>query len=111
MGVGKYNKRLLIQQPPTGQDAAGAPATVFTDFATVWAQIAPIKGAEAVTAGQTLASMDTRIHIRHHPALAALNEKWRCSYNGVTYNITSVANVNLANTEIELLCNSGKNQG
>ena len=51
MGIGKYNKRLLLQQPPTGQDAAGAPSTVFTDFATVWAHIAPIKGAEAVSAG------------------------------------------------------------
>lgn len=111
MGIGKYNKRLVLEQPATGQDAAGAPNVGFVTFGTVWAAIAPIKGAEAVNAGQTLASMDTRIHIRHHPALAALNEKWRCSYNGVVYNITSVANVNLANTEIELLCNSGKNAG
>lgn len=111
MRIGKYNKRLLIQQPIDTQDAAGAPVTSWVDFATVWAHIAPIKGAEAVTAGQTLAAMDTCIHIRHHPALAGLNEKWRCSYNVVIYNITSVANVKLANTEIELLCNSGKNAG
>lgn len=111
MGIGKYDKRLLIQQPIDTQDAAGAPVTSWVDFATLWAHIAPIKGREATTAGQTLAAMDTRIVIRHHPALNELNAKWRGSYNGVIYNFTSVARVDLANREIEILATSGLNAG
>lgn len=110
--TGKYNKRLTIEQPITTQDAAGAPVVAWQALGTgVWASIEPLKGREALTAHQTLAALDTRIHLRYHPALAAMNEKWRCSYNGVIYNINSVVNVGMANREFELLCTSGVNNG
>ena len=111
MGAGKYNKRLLIQQPVDTQDASGAPVTAWVAFGTVWAHIAPLKGREASTAGQTLAAMDTRIVIRDQVALAVLTAKWRGVYNGVIYNFNSVARVDLANREIEILATSGLNAG
>lgn len=111
MGIGKYNKRLVIQQAVDTQDASGAPVTAWVDFGTVWAHIAPIKGREATTAGQTLAAMDTRIVIRDQLALQVLNAKWRGTYNGVIYNFNSVARVDLANREIEILATSGLNAG
>lgn len=111
MGAGKYNKRLLIQRPVDTQDTSGAPVTAWVDFGTVWAHIAPIKGREATTAGQTLAAMDTRMAIRDQRALDVLNAKWRGTYNGIIYNFTSVARVDLGNREIEILATSGLNQG
>jgi SPP1 family predicted phage head-tail adaptor len=111
MGIGKYNKRLVIQQPLDTQDASGAPVTAWVAFGTVWSSIAPIKGREATTAGQTLAAMDTRILIRDQRALDVLNTKWRGTYNGVIYNFTSVVRIDLANREIEILATSGLNQG
>lgn len=111
MKIGALNKRITIQQPSNTQDAAGAPSTAFVDVGQMWASIAPIMGREAITADQTLASMDVRIVIRHHPLLDAMNAKWRIVYNGVYFNIVSIANQNSANRSIELMCKTGTNAG
>jgi SPP1 family predicted phage head-tail adaptor len=111
MGLGKYNKRLLIQQPVKVESSFADAVTTWPDVGTVWALIEPLKGRDAMLANQLLAPQDTKILIRYHAALTAMNATWRCSYNGVVYNIVSVVNVNLANTEFELMCTSGVNDG
>ena len=111
MSAGKYNKRLDIEQPISTQDSSGSPVISWLPVGTVWASIEPMKGREVLTANQNLAVMDARITLRHHPLLASINPKWRCKYNGVIFNIVSVAHVSLANREIELMCLSGANDG
>jgi SPP1 family predicted phage head-tail adaptor len=111
MQAGKLDKRLDIEQPITVQDAAGSPVITWLPIGTVWASIMPIKGREALTGNQILPIMDTRIKIRQHPLLASMNEKWRVTYNGVIYNIVSMAHTNLGNREIEIMCVSGANNG
>ncbi len=115
MKAGKLDKRLDIEQPITTQDGAGSPVVSWLAVGTVWASIEPIieriKGREAMTANQNLAIMDTRIKVRAHPLLSSINAKWRVKYNGVIYNIVSVANIELGNREIELMCVSGANDG
>lgn len=111
MKAGKLDKRLDIEQPISTQDASGAPVISWLPVGTMWASIEPIKGREALTANQSLAVMDTRIKVRAHPLLASINAKWRVKYNGVIYNIVSVAHIQLGNREIELMCVSGANDG
>jgi SPP1 family predicted phage head-tail adaptor len=111
MKAGKLDKRLDIEQPATVQDASGSPVVTWLPFGTVWASIEPIKGREALTANQHLGVMDSRIKIRAHSALSSINSKWRVKYNGVIYNIVSVAHISLGNREIELMCLSGANDG
>lgn len=111
MKAGKLDKRLDIEQPITTQDSAGSPVVSWLAVGTVWASIEPIKGREAMTANQNLAIMDTRIKVRAHPLLSSINAKWRVKYNGLIYNIVSVAHIELGNREIELMCVSGANDG
>lgn len=113
MQPGALNKRLTLERPNTGQDASGAPLTGFTTVGEVWARISPIKGNEAITADQTLATMDVRILIRHSQQLFDLgfNEKWRCVYGPLTFNIVSIAHVDYANRAVELMCKTGANAG
>ena len=111
MRAGALDKRLLIQRSSNSQDATGAVTTSWVDVGLVWARISPIRGNEAALAGQTLASMDTRILIRYHTALADINADWRCSHADTIYNVVSIANIDTANKAIELLCKSGLNSG
>lgn len=112
ISIGKYNKRLTIEQPIQTQDAAGAPVITWQPLGDgAWARIEPLKATEATVAHQVLPVMDTRITLRYHPLLAGMNEKWRCAYNGIVYNIVSVAHTELGNREIVLSCTSGSNRG
>ena len=111
MKAGRLDKRLEIEQPISTQDASGSPVISWLAVGTVWASIEPIKGREALTSNQVIGTMDARIRIRQHPLLAAINPKWRCKYNGVIFNIISVAHIALGNREIELMCLSGANDG
>lgn len=112
MRAGQRRHRLLLQQPTRTQNALGEPITTWTDVATVWAQIEPIKGSERLVANQLLADLDTRIVIAYGPEWSAISAAWRCSHGGVTYNIGAPpVNRGLRNKEIELMCKSGVNDG
>lgn len=111
MSAGKYTKRLTLKRPVKTESGFGDAVTSWTDVGTVWASIEPLKGREALLAQQLQAPQDCRICIRYHPALATLDATWRTEYNSVIYNISSVANVGLANVEFELMCSTGVNDG
>jgi SPP1 family predicted phage head-tail adaptor len=111
MQAGKLDKRLDIEQPISTQDASGSPVVSWLAVGTVWASIEPIKGREALTSNQIIGTMDARIRIRQHPLLSTMTPKWRLKYDGVIFNIVSIAHVSLGNREIEIMCLSGSNDG
>lgn len=95
--------RLLIERPHTLRDDIGGERMVWTAVATVWAKIAPIKGYEAIKAGQILADMDTRIIVRWSALLDTMTATWRLSHNNVTYRIVSIAHKDLAHQVLEIM--------
>lgn len=86
----RLNKRVLIQAPPTGQDANGEPLTTWTDFVTdttdhkVWAEVSDISGREYVAAAAVQNSVQTKILIRYRDGIKA---SMRVVHGSDIYNI------------------------
>lgn len=119
MRAGSLRHRITLQTAVDTQDGTtGEPVRSWTTLATVWAEVAPLKGREIVAAASALlGDVDTRIRIRWAPELANLGVKSRAAHllaDGridVYYNIQSVIEAKLGRRELELMCKSGTNEG
>ena len=77
-------------------------------FATVHANVLPLKGREFFNAQQINAETTTKFVIRY---LAGITEKMRISYDSKVYNIQGIVNVGERDRMIELMCGEGINDG
>lgn len=111
MNPGRLRHRVTFDQPVVGQSSSGAQTITFTPYCDVWASVEPLRGKETLQAGQVAADMDTRIRVRWSSETDCITPKWRARFNGIIYDIKQVSQVAFANREIELMCQSGLNQG
>lgn len=113
MRAGVLRHEVQVQYPVEveGSPSSGGFVTTWADFGTLRAEVAPIRGREALIGDQPLAELDTRIRIRWSPNNAQIVPKWRVVHDGTIYDIRNVIPVKLAQREIELLCKSGTNNG
>jgi head-tail adaptor len=103
---------VTVQRPVRTQD----PTTgeLVDDWAPVgdfWASIAPLKGRELMTNEQILDKMDTRLTFRWSPMVDTFTAAYRGVHQGTVFNFTSIAHVNLAQREVEIMATSGVNNG
>ncbi len=116
MRIGKLRHRVTLQSAVDSQESTGAPETTWRDIATVYAEIRPLKGREALIGDGLLAEVDTLITIRWAPYLASLTPKSRVVHQAagrpVTYyNIVSNIEPDMARGMLDLNCKSGTNEG
>ncbi len=111
MRAGKLPHRILVQKPTLTQGASGEELNAWADFATLSAEVIPLRGTEAVNANQMLAGLDTKIRIRWSPNNDLITEKWRIVFESIVYEITNVIHVRFGGRMIELMCRSGINNG
>lgn len=111
MRAGLTKKRVALDEPVTTQNATGEEVTAWSEVATVWASIEPIRGREALLNGLNAAQMDTRLRMRWSTALDAMNSEWRIRYKETVYNVVSIAHVMTGRRELEILAKSGTNLG
>ena len=112
MRAGRLRHRITLQQPTRTQNSMGEPVVSWSDVATVWAAVEPIKGSERLAADQLQAELDTRIVIRWSSDVSAISAAWRCVFGSVIYNIAAPpVNRGQLNKDIELMCKSGVNDG
>jgi SPP1 family predicted phage head-tail adaptor len=69
--IGMLDRRVVIEAPPTAQDAAGQPSGSWTTVATVWANIRYLSGVEAIKAGATTSQAKASIRIRRRTDVTA----------------------------------------
>lgn len=103
MQAGKLRHRVVLQQEAKGRDSFGGEVINWTDLATVWGAVEPLTGQERYdqVSAQLLASIDNRIRIRYR---AGLTHKMRATWDGHTFDIQAVVNVETRDREIHLLC-------
>jgi transposase len=65
IGAGTLARRIKIQRPSTVKDSLGAPSRTWIDVATVWADIQPLSGREAVIASRISAELTHQITVRY----------------------------------------------
>lgn len=108
--AGKLRNRLEIQHlaGSPSHKGTGEPATVWTEYATVWAAIRPLGGRELFLADQAESKIDAEIEIRY---LAGVTAGMRAVHGSVIYNIEAVINPEARNERLILRCSTGLNQG
>jgi len=92
---------VTLQQMQEGYDEAGQPIEGWTDIATVWAGVEPLRGQEFMAAGAMGASLTTRIRIRY---LQGVTPAMRVLYGTRAYNINAVIDPEERHREMQLMC-------
>jgi SPP1 family predicted phage head-tail adaptor len=90
LAAGKLDRRITLKAPVATQDAAGQSDLTWTDVATVWAQVLPLRGRELVTAQADVPQADLKIRIRW---MAGVTEAMRVAYEGTDYGVFRVAEI------------------
>ena len=100
MDIGRLNRRIVIQEKTVTRDAYGGESISWTDVATVWAAVLPIRGREYVAIREAGAELTTRFVIRHRDGVTPA---MRIAYGGGYYNIESVIDSEDGHRFLELM--------
>lgn len=103
--AGGLEQRVKIEQPARGQDDRGeVTVEAWQHVATVWAEIMPVSGREALLSGEYRAGISTRIRIRW---LDGLDASMRVLHGETVYGIDAVLPRTEGRKEIWLMCTDG----
>lgn len=108
MRAGRLRQYITIEQPPTGQDAAGQPLTTWTVFAYAYARISPINGAERFDADANRNPLTHEIEIRY---ISGISPDMRVLFDGRYFNIVAIRNTDERNAQMFLDCVEGLSNG
>lgn len=99
----------MIQQLTRSLDAGGNTVEAWTDFASVYAAVAPLSAREFVAGQAVQSGVDTRITIRY---LAGVRPAMRILHDGRIFNIHGVPSDTASGREyLPLPCSEGVNDG
>lgn len=102
MRVGRLRHQIIIQQVAETRSSTGAPQETWITFATVWANIEPLRGRMLFAAQQIHPETTTRITIRY---LTGLTPKHRILYGTrIFQQMQPPMNMEERNREITMLC-------
>jgi SPP1 family predicted phage head-tail adaptor len=101
VNAGKLRHAVTVQSVTDGTGTRGAPTKTAATFATTWASIEPLSGAELWRAQQVSAEVTHRVLLRH---LSGVTPKMRIKYGSRTLEVVSVLNLEERDRELELLC-------
>lgn len=101
MDAGELNKRVILQVSTKARTTGGDVTETWTDYATVWAKIRPLRGREYYNAQQiqTENYVEITIRFRHN-----VTPEWRINYGRRYFNIETVINPDESNQYLELIC-------
>ena len=103
MNAGAYNRLITIQHHTRTKDSEGFTTEAWTDYYTNYAYVNKLSGSEFWAAAETASQSTIRFEMRYHPALDAVNTKdYRLVFNGHTFNITNVDNVQFRNETVKI---------
>ena len=109
MKAGQLRHLGVIEALVTTQDEnTGAIQENWQEFARVWAHINPLSGREFVAAQAVQAGVNTRITIRHRDGV---RPSMRFNYRGTLYDIRAVLPDPTLKRHINLMCETGVNDG
>lgn len=101
MRAGWLRHRLTIQELVGSQNSYGEVVQTWSDVATIWGSIEPLRGKEYIEAATARASVDHRIRVRYR---SDITPGKRIEYGSRTFEIVSVIDVLEKHKEMELMC-------
>ena len=111
--AGQLTRRMRIQSRASTQDTFGGPNLVWTDVATVWAEIQPLTGRELDRAQRMASEVSHQITVRYQAIFAdpKVVASYRTLYKGRVFNIHASMNEDERNTVLILLASEGLDDG
>lgn len=100
INAGKYNKLIKIYGTTVVKDEQGFQSTVKTLVLSVYASVRTTRGMTLIANGTDFEKAYTNFTIRH--PLTELNRDMVIEFNGKTYTIEYLNNVDEANVELEI---------
>ena len=100
--AGKYNRKISIYSVTVGKDSAGFKKVKRTLVLNAYASVKTTKGFTLIKNGTDFEKAYTNFTIRYPHT--ALNRDMEIDFNGKTYTIEYMNNVDEANVELELQC-------
>ena len=104
MRAATLRHRVVLQSAADTADGGGGAATAWSDVATLWASIEPLKGTERLTAQQLISPLSHRVRLRHRDGVTTT---MRLKFGARTFNIRAVINPDERNRLLELHCEEG----
>ena len=101
MRAGRLRQRVTLQSKVAVQNDSGEEVITWTDVATVWASVEPLRGREFVEARRAGAEETTRIVMRYRDGVTP---EMRVTWGDHDYDILSVVHVDTRQREIQLMC-------
>ena len=104
--AGQFRQRITIQNKAGVADATGQLVATWTEFATEWARVEPLTGAERFAAQQVVPMLNYKVTIRYRADLADVSgaeEKRIVLDTGAILDIQSIL-PDERSTVLELLC-------
>lgn len=98
--AGQMKKLLTIESISTTRTTAGETTDTATEVCQTWAKIEPISGREYYAAK---AQQETTTHRINMPYRSDITARMRATWNGRTFNFTTVINVREADRELEIM--------
>jgi head-tail adaptor len=106
MNAGKYNKKIQIVEITQGKDADGFAVESEAVLLSPYASVKTTKGFTLIASGSDFEKAMTNFTIRYSDTVVrryiANNRNLRIKYNGKTYTIEYLNNVDEANVELEM---------
>ena len=106
MRAGKLRHKITIQDYTESQNSYGEVTKTWSDYATVWASIEPVRGREFWDSKQINAEITAKITIRY---LAGVTPKMRIKYGARIFEIISVINPEERNKDLQLMVKESVN--
>ena len=95
------NRRVVIQQPSSTQDAAGQPLLTWSDVATVYANVRYLNGVETIKADAETAKARVSIRIGYRSGVTAA---MRVLHGSTVYRIEAVLPDEVGRKHVDLAC-------
>ena len=102
INAGKYNRKINIYSVVVGKDSAGFMTKTRTLVLSPYANVKTTRGMTLIRNGTDFEKAYTNFTIRYPHT--AINRDMEIDFNGKTYTIEYLNNVDEANVELEMQC-------
>ena len=102
INAGRFNKKISIYSVTVGKDSAGFMTKTRTLVLNAYAHVKTTRGMTIIRNGSDFEKAYTNFTIRYPHT--AINRDMEIDFNGKTYTIEYLNNVDEANVELEMQC-------
>lgn len=107
MPAGPLNQRVAFTRPTRTDDGAGGVDIASVLQFTVWGQLIPERGKEALEAGRVQSSSMATIRVRSSSLTRQIDTDWTAVIAGASYQIRSIANIDQRREYLDLVAELG----